>query len=300
MNHTRTLILTMLTLWAAAAIAQESANQPAIENVIRAGAADFTQAFDTADAKKIAAQWIENGTMVDEAGQIFKGRKAIEDQYVKLFKDHPGARIEIKVQSVEVPSPAVAIEDGAATVFTREVPPNSSRYTAVHVQQNGKWLMATVREAHVDAPSNYGRLQALEFLVGRWQAKSDEAQVDTDIRWVANKSFLMRNYTVRRAGAVASSGVQIIGFDPLAGRIRSWSFDSSGGYGAGLWTSTPDGWRVESTGILADGTPTSSRDSLMRVPGEDNTFGWRSTNRTVGGAPLSDLPEIVLDRVKEK
>jgi uncharacterized protein (TIGR02246 family) len=300
MNLFRTLTATFLALWAASAIAQESASPSAVENVIRAGANDFTQAFDTGDAKKIAAAWTESGTMVDEAGQSFKGRKAIEDEYAKLFKDHPGARIEIKIQSVEVPSPGVAIEDGAATVFTKDAPPTSSRYTAVHVQQNGKWLMATVRESHVDAPSNYGRLQALEFLVGRWQAKSDDAQVDTDIRWVANKSFLMRNYTVRRAGAIASTGVQIIGFDPLAARIRSWSFDSSGGYGAGLWTSTQDGWRIESTGILPDGTPTSSRDALVRVSGEDNTFGWRSTNRTAGGAALPDLPEIVLDRVKEK
>jgi uncharacterized protein (TIGR02246 family) len=299
MNLTRIVILTILTL-AATATAQESVNPSAVENIIRAGANDFTQAFDTGDAKKVAAQWTENGTMVDEAGQTFKGRKAIEDEYAKLFKEHPGARIEVKVQSVEVPSPAVAIEDGAATVFTKDAPPSSSRYTAVHVQQNGKWLMATVRESHVDAPSNYGRLQALEFLVGHWQAKSDDAQVDTDIHWIANKSFLMRNYTVRRAGAIASSGVQIIGFDPLAGRIRSWSFDSSGGYGAGLWTAAPDGWRIESTGVLADGTPTSSRDTLVRVPGEDNTFGWRSTNRIAGGANLPDLLEIVLDRVKEK
>ena len=298
MNIPRPLILTMLTIWAATAIAQESASQPAVENIIRTGANDFTQAFDTGDAKSVAAQWTENGTMVDEAGQTFKGRKAIEDEYAKLFKEHPGARIEVKVQSVEVPSPAVAIEDGAATVFTKDAPPTSSRYTAVHVQQNGKWLMATVREQHVDAPSNYGRLQALEFLVGRWQAKSDDTQVDTDFHWIANKSFLMRSYTVRRAGAVASSGVQIIGFDPLANRIRSWSFDSSGGYGAGLWTAAQDGWRIESTGILPDGTPTSSRDALVRVPGEDNTFGWRSTNRAAGGAALSDLPEIVLDRVK--
>jgi uncharacterized protein (TIGR02246 family) len=297
MTLSRSILLTCLALCCAATIAQEPA---AVENLIRAGANDFTEAFDTGDAKKIAAQWTENGTMVDEAGQSFKGRKAIEDEYAKLFKEYPGARIEVKVQSVEVPSPAVAIEDGAATVFTKDAPPTSSRYTAVHVQQNGKWLMATVRESHVDAPSNYGRLQSLEFLVGRWQAKTDDAQVDTDVRWIANKSFLMRNYTVRRAGAIASSGVQIIGFDPLAGRIRSWSFDSSGGYGAGLWTSGPDGWRIESTGVLADGTPTSSRDTLVRVAGEDNTFGWRSTNRTAGGAALADLPEIVLDRVKEK
>src|SRR5262245_53894017 len=122
MNLAHTLILTTLTFWAASAIAQESANPSVVENIIRSNVNDFTEAFDTGDAKKVAAQWTENGTMVDEAGQAFKGRKAIEDEYAKLFKEHPGARIEVKVQSVEVPAPAVAIEDGAATVFMKDAP----------------------------------------------------------------------------------------------------------------------------------------------------------------------------------
>jgi len=48
MNLTRTPILTMLTLWAASAMAQEpAAANSSVENTPRAGAADLTQALDT-------------------------------------------------------------------------------------------------------------------------------------------------------------------------------------------------------------------------------------------------------------
>ena len=179
-------------------------------------------------------------------------------------------------------------------------PPQASRYTVVHVKQDGKWLMASVREASIELPSNFARVEGLGWLVGTWKAERDGTAVHTTVRWIANKSFLEREYTVRKDGIAVSSGKQIIGWDPKAGQIRSWSFDASGGHGTGLWTATPEGWRIESSGVLPDGTPTASRDLLIRVPGEDNVLGWRSVARSVGGASLPDTPEVVLDRISEK
>ena len=170
----------------------------------------------------------------------------------------------------------------------------------VHVKQDGKWLMASVREASIELPSNFARVEGLGWLVGTWKAERDGTAMHTTVRWIANKSFLERDYTIRKDGIAVSSGKQIIGWDPKAGQIRSWSFDASGGYGTGLWTATPEGWRIESSGVLPDGTPTASRDLLIRVPGEDNVLGWRSVARSVGGASLPDTPEVVLDRISEK
>lgn len=31
-------------------------------------------------------------------------------------------------------------------------------------------------------------------------------------------------------------GTQVIGWDPAAGTIRSWMFDSDGGFGEGTWS----------------------------------------------------------------
>ena len=36
------------------------------------------------------------------------------------------------------------------------------------------------------------------------------------------------------------------------------------------------------------------------IPEEDDVFGWRSVQRTVGDATLPDLREVVLERLPEK
>jgi uncharacterized protein (TIGR02246 family) len=302
--------LTCLMLLALSAIGLEivpargAENKPGDESdqaAIRAAAEAFVRSFNQADAKAVAAMWAENGTVADDGGRIFKGRKAIEEEYAAFFKKHPGARIEIAVQSVDLPTPSLAIEDGFARVVAKNSQmPVASRYTAVHVLQDGKWLMASVRESAMVVPSAYGRLQELEWLVGTWETKTDNGVVQTSFRWLANNSFLQREYTIRQNGLTVSSGAQIIGWDPQAGKIRSWSFDGSGGYGTALWSLTGDGWSMESNGVTNDGTPTSSKDFLIRIPGERNVFGWRSVNRTIGDVRLPDLPEVVLDRLEEK
>ena len=238
------------------------------ESEIRATAVAFVEAFNRGDARAVAALWTAAGTAADDSGRIYKGRAAIEAQYAALFKELPGARMEVSVKSIEFPTPTTAIEDGVAQVDAEHAgPPQASRYTAVHIKQDGKWLMASVREASIELPSNFARVEGLAWLVGSWTAQRDGTTIHTTIRWIANKSFLERDYTIRKDGIVVSSGKQIIGWDAKARQIRSWSFDASGGYGTGLWMATPDGWRIESSGVMADGVPTfvaRSADSRPR------------------------------------
>jgi uncharacterized protein (TIGR02246 family) len=268
---------------------------------IRASADSFTKAFNTGDAKAVAALWTPDGTETDEQGETFKGRQAIEDEYAKVFKAAPGARIAIEVHSVDFPAPNIAVEDGIATVTSKDAPSSSSRYTAIHVQQpGGGWLMANVHETPALAKSGADALNLLDWLVGKWQTKSDDVVAESDIHWLADKTFLERVYTVRKGGAIVGSGKQLIGWDPREGQIRSWSFDASGGYGSGLWSQTADGWQIAHQGILPDSTPTSSLDFVVHVAGQDNVLGYRSTHRMAGDSPLPDTAEIVFDRVKEK
>ena len=271
------------------------------EAEIRATAVAFVRAFDRGDAKAVAALWLPEGTAADSDGTIFKGREAIQQEYAKLFKEHPDARVCVAVKTVAFPAPNVAIEDGVSQVTAQHAgPAQITRYTAVHVKVEGKWLLASVRETDIDLPSNFAKIESLGWLVGTWTAKRDGKSVRTTVRWIANNSFLEREYSVATDGIVSSSGRQIIGWDPKTETVRSWSFDASGGYGTGVWSRTPDGWQIEQNGVMADGTPTSSRDTLVRIPGEDNVLGFRSTARTAGDERLPDVAEVVLDRVVEK
>jgi len=271
------------------------------ESAIRATAEAFIKAFNAGDAKAVANLWTPNGTVADDQGNVFKGRKAIEEQYAAMFKAHPTARMHVAIKSIDFPTPTTAIEDGMAQVVTKDNdPPTASRYTAVHVQEDGKWLMASVRESTLPVSSNFAQLQELGWLVGNWEAKTDGATAESRTRWIANKSFLQRDFSVHRDGLLASSGTQIVGWDPRSERIVSWTFESSGGHGTGVWTAAPDGWRIESSGVTAEGIPTMSKDQLIRVPGESNVFGWRSGDRKLGDTKIPDVPEVVFDRIVKK
>jgi uncharacterized protein (TIGR02246 family) len=270
------------------------------EVAIRATARAFVDAFNRGDAKAVAAQFTDAATMADDRGEIVKGRSAIEAEYAVLFKAHPGMKMEVSITSLEFPSSTTVIEDGVAKVTAKGTAGSASRYTAVHVLENGQWLMASVRETRIEIPSNFARLENLQRLIGTWENKGEGTTVRATFQWIAHKSFVERSYSVSQGGAVTSCGVQIIGWDPQASQIKSWSFDSSGGLGTGYWTVTPEGWRIDNLGVAADGTPTSSRDFLIRVAGEDRVLGWRSVDRQIGKTKLPDTAEVVLDRVMGK
>ncbi|HEV8003561.1 MAG TPA: SgcJ/EcaC family oxidoreductase [Planctomycetaceae bacterium] len=271
------------------------------EAAIRATAEAFTKAFNAGDAKAVAALWTANGTVADEQGNLLKGRQAIEDQYAALFKSHPTARMHVAIKSIDFPTATTAVEDGSAQLLTKDnEPPTASRYTVLHVQEDGKWLMASVRESAIPVASNFAQVRELGWLTGHWEAKADGVTAKSEIRWIANKSFLQRDFSVSRDGLAVSSGTQIIGWDGRSEQVVSWTFDSSGGHGTGAWTLAPDGWRIESSGVTAEGIPTRSKDQLIRVPGENNVFGWRSADRKLGDGRIPDVPEVVFDRVVPK
>jgi uncharacterized protein (TIGR02246 family) len=268
---------------------------------IRANAEAFIKAFNAHDAKGVAALWTPNGTVADEDGNRYRGRKAIEEQYAVLFKAHPTSKIQVAIESIEFPTGTTAIEEGESRLLTNDdSPPSAGRYTVVHVQEGGKWLMASVHESALPAASNFAHLEDLAWLLGDWQASAEGVVSRHRIRWIANKSFLQRDYSVHRNGMLNSSGTQIVGWDPRSNRIVSWSFDSSGGYGTGIWDAAPTGWIIESSGVTADGELTSSTDHVIRVPGDNNVFGFKSVSRKRGDLKLPDTPEVVLDRVANK
>ena len=60
------------------------------EAALQKNAEAFIEAFNKGDAKALAAFLTDDGDMVDQDGHQFKGRKAIEEDYEKLFADAEG------------------------------------------------------------------------------------------------------------------------------------------------------------------------------------------------------------------
>jgi uncharacterized protein (TIGR02246 family) len=253
-------------------------------------------AFNKGDAAGVAALWTADAVYVNEDGDRFEGRKSIQQEYEALFKNNPDVRLQMEIDSIRLLNDVTAIEEGRAALSPQ--PPGAvrimSRYTAVHVKQDGRWLMAEERDTRVELPPDSGHLEDLDWLVGSWSAASKDVQVEVNCRWIQGQQFLSRTHAVTDSGEAVSGGLEIIGRDPSTGRITSWSFTSDGGHAVGIWAPHGNGWTVETVGVMRDGTPTSATYILSRKDNE--TLLWKSGGRMMGDALLPDGDEVTLKR----
>ncbi len=268
-------------------------------DAIRRASREFVEAFNSGNPKAVAAMWTENGDYVDDSGEVFTGRDAIAKEYTEFFKEHKGFKLTLVIDSLRLLRADAAIEDGRAMLDPQPAgAPAISKYTAVHIKSGGKWRLASVRDTRVEMRSGYQHVADLEFLIGTWTAEESGSKMRSVCRWVANKSFVQRDYTVTRPDKSTDSGVQLIGFNPQTGNVQSWNFSSDGGHAIGVWTPRADGWQAEVVGVTGDGTETSAVNILTRL--DDNAYTWQSVERTASGAPVPDVGEVVIKRQSSK
>jgi uncharacterized protein (TIGR02246 family) len=270
-------------------------NRPEDENAIQAVAGVFIRAYDAGDASAVAALYTEDAELIDEFGDGLEGRPAIHDFYARMFQERPGTKITVSMASLRFLGPDVAREIGQTQVTPPGGEPASvRRYTVLYVKQGGNWLYSSVREEHATGIVHHERLKALEWLVGEWLDQSSDSTVHVTCRWSPDKNFLVRDFTIHVQGQPVMTVNQRIGWDPLTKQIKSWVFDSEGGYGDGLWTKRDKEWVVKSTGVLPDGRVATATHTLTQVG--PNSARWSSTERTLGDQVIAEPAEYVMVR----
>jgi uncharacterized protein (TIGR02246 family) len=280
----------------AAAMADESPRDTDDEAQIRKAVESYVAAYNDADAKALAALWSPEAVYTNpDTGEQAEGRQAIEEQFAAIFAAAPGAILQVRTESIRFVSPNVAVEQGIAILRQDDSAPDESGYSAVYVRRDGQWLLDRVTEESIPvAVSNYEHLKVLEWMIGTWIDQDDHVQVETTCQWTKNKNFIVRYFSTSVRGRAESSGMQIVGWDSAAKKIRSWVFDSDGGFGEGVWSKKGNAWYVASTGTLADGR-TSSATHIV-TPVDDNTFTWQSINRQAGGELLPNVDAVFVVR----
>jgi uncharacterized protein (TIGR02246 family) len=268
------------------------------EKAIRTAVESYVTAFNRGDAAALAAKWSPEAVYVNPlTGQQVVGRAEIEKQFATIFAAAKGAKLASTTNSVEFVSPNVAIEQGTAKVIRPDQEPEESEYTAVYVKRDGQWLLDRVTEADVPtAPSRYEQLKDLEWMIGEWVDQDEQDRIETSCQWTKNRNFITRSFTVSVGDRIDLAGMQIIGWDPAAKRIRSWVFDSDGAFGEGVWAKKGKHWHIQTTGVLPDGRKSTSTNII--APIDANTFTWQSVNREVGGELQPNVDEIVVARKK--
>jgi uncharacterized protein (TIGR02246 family) len=244
--------------------------------------------------------WSPEAVYMDPStGDAAVGHEEIEKVFTDILANLGEAKLEVEVNSVEFVSPNVAIENGTARIVEPNAEPTQTYYTAVNVKRDGKWLIDRISEEEPPAPpepppSNYEQLKELEWMIGSWIDEDEDAAIQTDCEWTKNQNFLNRSFAVVVGDQVDLAGMQIIGWDPVAKQIRSWIFDSDGGYAEGKWTRTGNRWLIQQNGTLPDGSRSSAVNIITRV--DDDSFTWQSIHREVNGDLLPNVDEVLVVR----
>ena len=275
----------------AAASSGEANNRKADRAGIDGQREAFLKAFESGDAERVASFWTANGELIGDDGSTYRGRAAIEKAYRERFSSKKKRRAEVQSDSLRFPSKDTAVEEGYFKVRVDNAEPTTSRYSVLHVREDGKWLMAVVREWPAETVS----LRDLEWLIGTWVAKSDDAEVNTTYEWLWDKSFIRVQFTIRQKDRTLR-GFQMIGKDEASGELRSWTFESEGGFGEATWSRDGKKWVLDAAGRLSDGSALAATNVL--IPLDQDSFTWQTVKRSISGEEVEELPPVKVNRVK--
>ena len=257
----------------------------------------YQEAYDRGDAKTLASFYAEDVDYIDQDGVEIKSRAEMEKLFIENFQANPGAKITITMEEVKSLTPDVQVNRGVATATATSGLTESTRYTAVLAKKNDRWQICQLTETAAPAPSASSQLEALKWLIGNWENKDADQTVESKVGWAGDKNFLVRTFKLKGEEA-ETDGWEIVGWDPACQQIRSWIFDSNGGFGESSWSYEDGHWLIRASNVLPDGSRSTAENVLTKVG--DNKFTWESQNRTLDGESQPSVPKIVVLRTTSK
>jgi uncharacterized protein (TIGR02246 family) len=255
------------------------------------------ESFNRGDAKTLAANWTTAGDFVGPRSQRIVGREKIAAAFQDFLAAHKKSKMRLGVVDWRPVTDCVALVD----LISEMTPPpegfeGEARATVVLVKQDGNWLIDSFRETATNTATQHSHLKELAWLVGDWAQETSQSGVSvrSTCDWTVNSSFLIRKFTISGKKGTVLGGTDVIGWDPRNHRIRSWTFESDGGFSDGVWTRDGDSWSIEYNGILPDGSDVSATYVLTRVDADTLTF--QAKDRSLNGQKQPDVEETTVKR----
>jgi uncharacterized protein (TIGR02246 family) len=293
----RAVIASIFIAFARLTFAQDLTDTPPEKAAVIANDRAYEAAYAQGDVKALADFFTEDAEYITEDGRTISGRTEIEETIRAGLLARKGGKIAINADSVRLLAPEVLVEKGATTVTAKNGEATESLFTAIQVKKDGKWKISQLVESPMPVATPHDQLAELAWLIGEWEEadKANDLTVNSQYLWARGGNFLTRTVTVKRAGDVTLEGWQIIGWDPIEERIRSWTFDSEGGFAEGYFTREGSRWLLRETGVAPDGSRTSADNTITKISAD--RFTWESNNRTLDGDPQPSIGRIEISRV---
>jgi uncharacterized protein (TIGR02246 family) len=264
-------------------------DRSADQAAVRARTQEFLKALAKGDAREAAAFWTPTGEYA--RGELtIRGRANIQKAYAEHLKKKRPGLVTVEGESVRFLADDAAVLEGMFVV-KRPNPAQSTRsqVSILFVRSSGKWHFGMLRESSEEAS-----LQELAWLVGTWTFPSGGAETRMVVEWAEGKKYLLCRTTSQQDGRTTTTATQILAVHPATGAIQSWTFERDGSLGESVWSRTDKGWTAKVTSVTADGEKATATTTL--TPVDENTFTFRSTDRTVNGEPAPDVGPITVTR----
>lgn len=265
------------------------------DSLIREQAAEYAKAFASGNVESLSNMWGEKAIFVDQFGNVYRGRTAIKNQYANFFLKNGGVPLEVKIESIEFPSTDIAVEEGTSRIANSSSPSAMGHYVATHVKRDGKWLMESVTESPFQAANNGEYLKPLDWMIGNWKVDGPNGTVRLKTSWANNNVMACESEAVPKDGT-RSSHTEFIYWNPQMRCISSWQIDGQGSVSRKWWQKSGDNWIIHASSTQFDGA--NSRADYIIKPVDNDSFTWRSTNRSISGMPLPDTETIKMTRIK--
>jgi uncharacterized protein (TIGR02246 family) len=263
---------------------------------IRAIGKSLVDAYQQHDAKAFAALFTANGEYVDENEALFHGREEIENEFAAFFKANPDTSILVQLEAARPIAPGVVkVPGGTSFRRTAADQPAKGRCSLVCVKEGEHWRIASLREvAQNDEASHHEQLRALEWMLGEWVSEGQRSEIHFSCHWDRHRNFLIRDFLIRTAEGTAISGTQRIGYDPVSDHLKTWIFDSDGGFSDGYFQREGANWVLHTSGITAGGQMAAGTEIF--TPIDEHHIAWDSVDRFVGGTRIADSGKTTIVR----
>lgn len=267
------------------------------ESKIKQLSESYAAAFNAHDSNKISHLLTEDAVYVNfNTDEVIEGKSTLIDYLKEQFADHDTS-LKITIDSIVFKDADHAVEDGVAEISSKAQPPVQKIFNAEYVKINDSWLLQKISELNLSKqPSQVEHLKELSWLTGNWIDSDDNVSLNLSYEWAEGGNFLIQHFTMQILNHKQMEGVQIIGWDPSQEKMRSWIFDTDGGFGESLWFKQGMQWFARTSFTLPDGRKASAMHIYTKV--DENTYTFASENRDVDGTLLPNIGPFKVIRNK--
>jgi uncharacterized protein (TIGR02246 family) len=160
---------------------------------IRQAGRGFADVFEKGDAARAPTFLTSGAELIPDDAPALRGRDAIQNAFVDYLAKHPTQEVTGEAESLRFVSRDTAIEEGQISISTGKQAPETQQYSILFVREDGRWLIGEIREW----PSETTELNDLGWIIGSWQAKRADVEVNKTYKWFGSQAFVRGNIMER-------------------------------------------------------------------------------------------------------